>query len=129
MSKQILTREQKGQEIANIEGSIIFTAQNTYRVKSQTSKTVYHVTNTELGWCTCPDHEFRGVRCKHIFAVEIRFALHREVEVRKIEPITNVSQCIYCKCEKIVKMELDITGMEIFRNSIVKDVENTLPLT
>jgi transposase-like protein len=104
MSKQILTREEKGQQLASIKGAVIFTLNNTYRVKSQTSKTFYYVTNTELGWrCTCPDHEFRGVRCKHIFAVEIRFALHREVEIRKIEPITNVSQCIYCKSESIVK--------------------------
>jgi transposase-like protein len=101
----MLTREQKAQEIASVKNGVIFIKPlNTYRVKSQSSRTVYHVTNTELGWrCTCPDHEFRGVRCKHILAVEIRFALHKEVEFTKIEPITNVSQCIYCKSENIVK--------------------------
>jgi putative transposase len=104
MSKQ-LTREQKAQEIASVEGAIKFvTSQNTYVVKSQSKKGAYYVTNTELGWrCTCPDHEYRGVQCKHILAVEIRFALHREVEVARIAPLANVSQCIYCKCSKIVK--------------------------
>jgi hypothetical protein len=29
--------------------------------------------------CACPDHTYRGVKCKHIFAVEISFALHKEV--------------------------------------------------
>ena len=97
MSKQILTREQKAQAIADIEGAIKFvTSQNTYVVKSQSRKGAYYVTNTELGWrCTCPDHEYRGVRCKHILAVEIRFALHREVEVAKIEPIANIEPVSY----------------------------------
>ncbi len=104
MSKQVLTREQKAQELASVEGAVIFTLNNTYRVKLQTSKKWYYVTDTELGWrCTCPDHEYRGVRCKHILAVEIRFALRKEVEVARIEPLTNISQCIYCKCSKIVK--------------------------
>jgi hypothetical protein len=56
---QILTREQKAQEIASVEGSVIFIQRQTYRVKSQSSKKEYYVTNTKLGWrCTCPDHEY-----------------------------------------------------------------------
>jgi len=82
----------------------MFIFNQTYRVKSQSGKGVYHVTNQELGWkCTCPDHVHRGVKCKHIIAVKISYALRKEVEVARIEPITNIQQCIYCKSSQIVK--------------------------
>ena len=59
--------------------------------------------STDLGWvCSCPDHTYRGVKCKHIFAVEISFALHKEVEVARIEPV-DTEFCIYCKSPWIVK--------------------------
>jgi transposase-like protein len=38
-----------------------------------------------------------------ISVVELSFALRKEVEVRKIEPITNIQNCIYCKSFRIVK--------------------------
>jgi putative transposase len=58
---------------------------------------------TDLGWiCVCPDHKYRGVKCKHIFAVEISFALHKEVEVARITPVTTTT-CIYCDSSNIVK--------------------------
>jgi transposase-like protein len=43
------------------------------------------------------------VKCKHIWAVEFSTAIRREVETRKIEPITNVSNCIFCDSENIVR--------------------------
>jgi putative transposase len=52
--------------------------------------------------CACPDHKYRGVKCKHIFAVEISFALHKEVEVARIEPVYT-DFCVYCKSVWIVK--------------------------
>jgi putative transposase len=42
------------------------------------------------------------VKCKHIFAVEISFALHKEVEVARIEPV-DIDFCVYCKSPWIVK--------------------------
>jgi putative transposase len=57
-----------------------------------------------LGWvCSCPDHKHRGVKCKHIFAVEISFALHKEVEVARITPVNITTTCIYCDSSNIVK--------------------------
>jgi transposase-like protein len=38
-----------------------------------------------------------------IYAVEISFALRKEVEVRRIEPITNTTNCIFCSCSNVVK--------------------------
>ena len=40
----------------------------TYHIKSQSSNNIYEVNATELGFvCSCPDHKFRGVKCKHIY--------------------------------------------------------------
>lgn len=67
-----MSRLERGQAIANIEGAVVmFIFNKTYRVKSQSGNGVYYVTNTELGWrCTCADHVHRGVKCRHIIAVE-----------------------------------------------------------
>ncbi|MGC2571354.1 MAG: hypothetical protein WA364_07570 [Candidatus Nitrosopolaris sp.] len=45
---------------------------------------------------------YKGVKCKHIFAVEISFALHKEVEVARIGPV-DIDCYIYCKSPWIVK--------------------------
>jgi predicted nucleic acid-binding Zn finger protein len=60
-------REQRGLEIAakaqlTRKGSV-------WIVPSQSGKGRYTVCDPEAH-CTCPDHESRGVKCKHIFAVE-----------------------------------------------------------
>ena len=71
--------------------------------RSQNGNGGYDVCSTELGWvCSWPDHKFRGVKCKHVFAVEISFALRKEVEVARIEPI-DTQWCIYCKSSWIVR--------------------------
>jgi putative transposase len=64
----------------------------------------YDVISKELGYvCSCPDHKFRGVRCKHIQAVIISFALRKEVESHVIiSPIT-VGNCPDCNSKDIVK--------------------------
>ncbi|NJD75580.1 MAG: hypothetical protein FIB08_00600 [Candidatus Methanoperedens sp.] len=97
------TREDRGKAIAEKNGQIIRINDNLYKVKSQSSDTLYDVKYTEIGWkCTCPDHTTRGVQCKHIYAVEISFAIRKEVEVRKISPIT-ISDCMFCGSANIVK--------------------------
>ena len=83
MSKQINRCEQQGYLIAEIKGSIKRIDDLTYVVSSQSGNGSYEVLSTELGWvCSCPDHTFRGVKCKHIYAVELSFALRKEVEER-----------------------------------------------
>jgi transposase-like protein len=74
-----------------------------YVVKSQSNGGLYNIHSTELGWkCDCPEHIYIGVKCKHIFAVEISFALHKEVEVARIEPL-QINCCIFCNSSNIVK--------------------------
>ena len=43
------------------------------------------------------------MKCKHIYAVEISYAIRKEVEITKIEPLVNVNECIYCRSVTIVK--------------------------
>ena len=88
---------------SNISGAIKRISELKYVVKSQSGNGDYDVNSADLGWVySCPDHKYRGVKCKHIFAVEISFALHKEVEVAHIEPI-GIDFCIYCKSPWIVK--------------------------
>jgi hypothetical protein len=42
-----------------------------YIVNSQSGNGSYNVQLTTLGFvCSCPDHIYRGVKCKHIHAIE-----------------------------------------------------------
>ena len=103
MSKTAINRQQEGLVIANIDGAIKRISELKYVVKSQNGNGDYDVCSTDLGWvCSCPDHKFRGVKCKHIFAVEISFALRKEVEVARIEPM-QIKCCIFCNSSNIVK--------------------------
>ena len=74
-------REESGKEIAlNPNQQILRINDYTYSVKSQTTKREYDVIHTELGWiCTCPDHTYRKICCKHIHAVEFSLKLRQQV--------------------------------------------------
>jgi transposase len=68
-------RQQRGLEIAAC--SHITRKGNAWIVPSQSGKGRYTVCpDAHDPHCTCPDHETRGVKCKHIFAVE--FVVQRE---------------------------------------------------
>ena len=56
------------------------------------------------GWtCSCPDHQFRRVCCKHIHAVEIsrkmREAVQESVTIREID----LGKCKFCDSANVVK--------------------------
>jgi uncharacterized Zn finger protein len=42
---------------------------NTWLVPSATNASGGYVVDVTNGTCSCPDHEDRGVRCKHVWAV------------------------------------------------------------
>lgn len=99
-------RETKGKEIAQKPNQIKRLDENTFRVRSQATNRVYDVVRTETGFiCTCPDHTFRKVCCKHIHAIE--WSLKFREQVRKENAITieqvNTSICPTCSSDKIVK--------------------------
>jgi putative transposase len=74
-----------------------------YQVKSLTRDEVYKILVISIGWiCSCADHVYRGVKCKHIYAVEFSLELRRTVEVQKIEQVS-ITGCKYCKSDNLVK--------------------------
>jgi transposase-like protein len=90
------TREERGKLIAETPNQVKRIFDNLYKVKSQTGNGEYTVERTLVGWsCNCPDHQHRGVKCKHVWSVELSFALRRKVWTRVIEPIT-ISNCPHC---------------------------------
>jgi hypothetical protein len=75
VQQELFEREQRGMHIAATckltkKGQI-------WLVPSQSGRSRYTVSpDPEVPDCTYPDHETRGLKCKHIFAVE--FTLKRE---------------------------------------------------
>lgn len=95
-------RETKGMAIAQNHNQVKRVDSGTYTVKSQSNHGDYKVFKVSDDWfCECPDHVYRHVKCKHIFAVEFSVSLRETV--RKIEPIDNLSECIFCGSANIVK--------------------------
>jgi transposase-like protein len=95
-------REQKGLDIAKQPNQIRRIDSDTYIVKSQTNNHEYRVLKVNDEWyCECPDHIYRHEKCKHIYAVEFSASLRETV--RRIEPIENVTECIFCGSSNIVK--------------------------
>jgi transposase-like protein len=97
-------REQRGIEIAQLDGQIKRVDNHSYKVLSQSGNGSYDVLSTELGWiCSCPDHVHRKEKCKHIWAVEISLKLREQVEKGVIiQPVT-VSGCLFCHSPQVKK--------------------------
>jgi putative transposase len=101
---QLKAREERGKAIAHLSGQVRIIEDTVYKVKSQAGKGIYEVLRTSIGWmCSCPDHMYRHVKCKHIFAVEFSLALRKRVESKRITPISDVNSCIYCKSTDLRK--------------------------
>jgi transposase len=79
--RRIMTdpREERGQQIAAL-AKVTRREDGSWRVPSMSGNDPYTVRLGHEPHCTCPDHETRGCKCKHIFAVE--YFLKRETEVR-----------------------------------------------
>lgn len=87
-----LARKQKGDNIAHKKDAVKRLNETRYRVRSQSGNGIYSVEKTDIGWkCDCPDHKFRGMKCKHIWAVEISFGMREQAKPKIIlEPIVAV---------------------------------------
>jgi transposase-like protein len=97
-------REKRGLEIAHKERQVTRINETTYKVHSQTKDCEYIVSLIDGQWaCECPDHYFRGLKCKHIFSVEFSIALRNAVCQIRIEPITNLQICQICGSNNVVK--------------------------
>jgi len=98
-------REERGLQIVNNgKSQVNRVSENNYVVQSQSGNGSYFVVLTEEGWiCECPDHKFRGLKCKHAFAVEFSIALRKVVGATKIEPIVDLQNCQVCGSENVVR--------------------------
>ena len=98
------TRQARGQTIVEKQGQIKRINETQYEVKSQNSGSLYDVVGTEFGWsCSCPDHQFCKVCCKHIHAVEISLKIRERVKQNVVLDSVNVDFCIYCKSGNLKK--------------------------
>ena len=68
-------RQQRGLRIAD-RMRIEQRRNGQWMVPSESADKKYTVDMANGGWCSCPDHDERGVKCKHIWAVE--FTVKRE---------------------------------------------------
>jgi putative transposase len=94
-------REMRGQSIAQNLG-VRRVDETTYMVHSQRLDREYRVEQTETGWvCDCPDSQFRLLKCKHVWAVEISWRMRKRVEQSVVIQPVSVSNCPKCASEDI----------------------------
>jgi putative transposase len=82
-----------------------------YKVKSQSSDTWYDVKHEyKVGWtCTCPDHIFRKLDCKHILSVFVSKELrHKIVNNNDVKEIESAQTDLICKCGSINIIKIGI---------------------
>jgi transposase-like protein len=97
-------REEKGLEIAQRENQVTRIDASTYSVLSQNGHGEYAVCFSEDQWrCECPDHRFRGLKCKHIFAVEFSIKLREQVRKNMVIEEVAISNCVFCHSSNIKK--------------------------
>ncbi len=108
-------RVMRGQQISNLEGQVQRLDDITYQVKSQAGHGLYTVVFLKgyRAWrCSCPDHIYREVKCKHIWAVEFSLRLREKVKENVLlEPVSR-------------KTDYATTSTETFRFSPVNHVED-----
>ena len=97
MSKELATREERGEAIAKRSNQIQRVDECVYTVKSQSGNGEYCITKVCGEWvCECPDNKYRRVKCKHIFAVEFSSQIRKEVQINRVIQEVNVQNCQYC---------------------------------
>jgi putative transposase len=95
----------RGLRIAGLEGQVSRLGPIDYQVRSQSGSGFYHVQFNNQRWkCSCPDHIYREVKCKHIWACELSSAIREKVEAQAltIQPVTRLA-CVVCGSDMIVK--------------------------
>lgn len=85
-----------------MENAVRQNSETEYIVKSQSGNGEYKVSKTYKGWlCTCPDYSFRGLLCKHIFAVKFSDKMRQAVKRNLVLEPVSVSQCQFCGSSKL----------------------------
>ncbi|RLI76342.1 IS6 family transposase [Archaeoglobales archaeon] len=77
---------------------------NTFKIPSQSSDKTYTVTNKGDEWhCTCPDHTYRKVICKHIYAVKLWLALKKKLAKEDVVIEETKPACKFCGSQNVIK--------------------------
>lgn len=83
-------RFRRGRDIVDKTNQIQELDKFQYKVKSQSTCGAYEVLSTEQGWiCSCPDHRFRAVICKHIYAIVYNLKDPEKQDSRDIAEVNN----------------------------------------
>jgi transposase-like protein/predicted SprT family Zn-dependent metalloprotease len=109
--KQIQTRELKALTIVGQSDQVKRINAVTYKVKSQSSDNWYNVMHEyKKGWtCTCSDHIFRKVDCKHILSVFVSKELrHKIVNNSDVNEIESSQTELICKCGSLSVIKIGI---------------------
>ena len=105
--KEYISREQRARNLlANPNTHILRINDNHFQMKSLATNRIYDVTTLFHKWsCTCADHKYRMVECKHIKAIRISIELKQEARKRNRVVIDTVSnnECIFCHRNNIKK--------------------------
>ncbi|MEM4379029.1 MAG: SWIM zinc finger family protein [Candidatus Nitrosotenuis sp.] len=100
--QQTSQRQMKALTIVGLNNQIKRVNRTTYKVKSQSSDIWYDVSlpyKAEKWTCTCPDHTFRSVECKHIQAVIISKQLRNVIVTNSdLKEIENPNNELICNC-------------------------------
>lgn len=109
--EQLTPRKMKALAIAGQHDQIKRINAVTYKVKSQTSETWYDVVHEyKQGWrCSCADHTYRKVECKHIMSVylskQLRNKIVNNTDVREIEQSKTE---LVCRCGSLNVIKIGI---------------------
>jgi transposase-like protein len=101
-------RQLQGLEIVGKGNQIKRIAPDIYRVNSQSNHGSYLVVKNGNDWsCDCPDHKYRNVVCKHIYAVHFSLNLRQRVAVQN-QAIEDVAKegCRVCGSSNVIKLGL-----------------------
>lgn len=97
----------RGFAIVSQHGQIKQLEAHTFKVKSQNGNGQYVVTNGKDWDCTCPDHTYRKVVCKHIFAIRFWISLKKKIESEDVfqlyREFSEASTCKFCGSVDIIK--------------------------
>ena len=71
---EIDKRLEKGKVLAESNTIYRIIGKDVFYVESESTEAMFYYimfnTEKDFEWCSCRDHSIRGLRCKHIFAVE-----------------------------------------------------------
>jgi hypothetical protein len=97
-------RVMRGQAIYKLGTQMTRLDAETYHVNSQSGHGLYTVAKQDgVSDCSCPDHIYREVKCKHIWAVEFSLKLRDRVRENVVIHPVAVNTCLFCHSTNIIK--------------------------